>query len=906
MKNLSYAAQRLWAKKARSGNPSWLPLIIHLEDAAALSKIIWNKWLPEGTKRAVADGCECSEDEAGKLLVFIMAAHDIGKALPLFQSKPSTFPPGDTDERITEALIRAGLAMQPHPAFIAPRRSPHALAGQVILEDAGCSRNVAAIIGAHHGKPPSLSELIDGSADKQDANYYVREDGRAGWDAVRAELISYALALAGYAAFDDMPTPDTAAQVLFSGIAIVTDWIASNERYFPYIGLDDEVCEGTGVHRARKAFAELTFLKTAWQPETWEISPALFGDRFGFPPRPLQSAVLEVASSITQPGIFVIEAPMGIGKTEPALAVAEIFASVTQRAGVFFALPTQTTSDSMFPRLLRWIAGLEDGVHSVTLAHGKAQFNEDLQKLPHFGGSCGIAEDEENGAAVYTWFEGRKKALLADFVVGTIDQLLLLALKQKHVMLRHLALANKVVVIDECHAYDAYMNVYLCRALRWLGKYGVPVIMLSATLPSAKRSELVAAYLGQRIPKRRQTQSVSPAAAYPLLTYTDGEQVIQKAVETGTPSVCVDLAWLTYDNLVQTLEALLEGGGCAGVILNTVKRAQEVAAALHERFGESVLLLHSLFTSTDRIAKERRLRAELGRPCADVARPRLRIVVGTQVMEQSLDFDFDVLITDLCPMDLLLQRLGRLHRHSRERPAKLTNARCFILAADDLEPGSVAVYGKYLLMRTKALLPLRIMLPEDVSPLVQAVYEGRTDALPSIPEGYDEAREEWESVIERKEQKAERFRISPPWNDKRLNIEGWLHNDMPDAAGEAAVRDAADSLEVIVVRRDKNGGLRLLSNGQSLPRITPDEDSARRIARDSLRLPSALCMPHKIDGVIEELEAQGSAEVPMWQNSPWLHGCLFLVLDANNEAALSGYRLKYDGFLGLTYQKQNE
>ena len=649
-----------------------------------------------------------------------------------------------------------------------------------------------------------------------------------------------------------------------------------------------------GALRLKTARGKLDFLKTAWQPEGWTFPPELFAERFGFPPRSLQSAVIETANGIAEPGIFVIEAPMGVGKTEPALAVAEIFATVTGRSGVFFALPTQATSDGMFPRMRQWIAGLGSGKHSVELVHGKAQFNEDFASLARIGGSRGIAEeDDETCAVVYTWFEGRKKALLADFAVGTVDQLLQLALKQKHVMLRHLALANKVVIIDECHAYDAYMNVYLHRALQWLGAYRVPVILLSATLPAQKRDELVQAYLGKK--KAKQLPEAGPPA-YPCVTYTDGREIVPPhRIDAGVAPVSVSLERLSDAQITETLGALLSQGGCAGIILNTVKRAQAVAASLQAQFGDDVALLHSRFTATDRLAKEGTLRAELGKPSPEVRRPARRIVVGTQVIEQSLDLDFDVLITDLCPVDLLLQRIGRLHRHARPRPAKLESARCFVLMPEDdaLDPGSAVVYGEYLLLRTKALLPPRVVLPDDVSPLVQAVYGGDRAALPYIPEGYDRAEQDWEKLTREKEKGAKAFRILAPSFDKEDTMEGWLGTAVTDAAGEAAVRDSEDSVEVIAVRRGADGGLYLLSSGEPLPRgDVPDAELA-------------LCMPGKIDELISKLETQSKAEAPRWQESPWLRGSLILVFDADNTARLLGYRLQYDAFFGLTYEKED-
>ncbi|MHB1418236.1 MAG: DEAD/DEAH box helicase family protein [Bacillota bacterium] len=189
------------------------------------------------------------------------------------------------------------------------------------------------------------------------------------------------------------------------------------------------------------------------------VSSDLYWERLAFASNAVQSIAVQTAATILAPGILVLEVPMGVGKTEAALVAAEIFAAKAKRKGVFFALPTQATSDEIFPRILKWVEKLDsEELHSMRLMHGKAQFNEAYHNLV---GGVNVGEDEDGGVIVHKWFEGRKKAMLDDFVVETIDQLLLAALKQKHVTLRHLGLANKVVIIDECHAYDAYMSQYL-------------------------------------------------------------------------------------------------------------------------------------------------------------------------------------------------------------------------------------------------------------------------------------------------------------------------------------------------------------------------------------------------------------------------------------------------------------
>lgn len=294
-----------------------------------------------------------------------------------------------------------------------------------------------------------------------------------------------------------------------------------------------------------------------------------------------------------------------------------------------------------------------------------AELNENYLRLQGRGVQLEEDAQEEHRVQVHQWFRGNKQALLANFVIGTVDQLLLAALAQKHVMLRHLGLAGKVVIIDECHAYDTYMNCYLDRTLEWLGWYKVPVILLSATLPARRRTELVEAY---RQKKAAPDAPWKTSCGYPLLTWTDGAEVKQTAVPSDAPGQTVQLTTLTEPELPALLRRKLAEGGCAGVIVNTVKKVQKIAQLLRESLPDKeVQLFHAQFLMPDRAARENQLMARIGKGSAPECRNDL-IVVGTQVMEQSLDIDLDVLVTELCPMDLLLQRIGRLHRHHRSRP----------------------------------------------------------------------------------------------------------------------------------------------------------------------------------------------------------------------------------------------
>lgn len=893
-----------------------------------MALLLWRRWLPDGVKHRIAAGIRNgSEDEAEKLLVFLAAAHDIGKATPAFATKSSGF--RELDERIVDEMIEAGLPLGSTESLLHRTKTPHALATQILLHRAGCHETVAVVLGAHHGKPPDVDQLHL-NYEAYPENYYFKRNDKAPWDSVQQELITYACKQSGFDSVNHLPQLDLPTQVLLSGLLVMVDWIASDTELFPYVSVDElEVPDS--MQRAKVAWKKLAFT-IPWQLTNLWMNASLYRSRFGISmPYPIQTQVEDVLRSIREPGIVVLEAPMGAGKTEAALVAAEIMAYLTQRRGIFFALPSQATSDGVFSRIIQWVNQMSiDEKHSIRLMHGKAQFNREFQNL---GNGQSVDVDADEGAYVHEWFTGKKRSLLDDFVVGTIDQLLFAALKQKHVMLRHVGLANKVVVIDECHAFDAYMNCYLERALNWLGAYGVPVVVLSATLPAEKRKMVVDAYLGKRArissspittnPLEEpshvvQNRSRHPGESddwvtnreYPLITYTERTQVRQVSAPSARHQKVVEVGYLDYESVSKRLELMLQGGGCVGVILNTVRRAQELARVLASKFGaETISLLHSRFLTPDRIAREERLLNELGKPNDYHVRPRQRIVVGTQVLEQSLDIDFDVLISEWCPMDLLLQRMGRLHRHDRTRPSALRRPRFFIVQEtnDSFDDASVHIYSEYLLVRTRARLPQRIQLPHDIPHLVQDVYDSGSHFV-SESEKYQSAEDQYRLLLEKKRQRAEVFRIEGP---KTLpNLVGWLKTDVSDQRGEVAVRDAEDTLEVLLIQ-NVDGELRFLpwiDNVTILDRNRePPSDIAQQLARCSVRLPVAVSGRYRhLDETIRHLEQVNREWLGLWQRSPWLQGELFLVLDKDFSASLGKYQIRYHQDFGLEYTVQED
>ena len=903
----AHLVRLLAGKSDPSGGGGWLPLWMHARDTAGILRHLAQSWLPQAVRHTL--GLE--EELLYKLVTFLGMTHDGGKMTVAFQS--------NILRQLPEARERLQAHLSLPETFLNRSATPHAMASEAILLELGCPPGVASVIGAHHGKPQQdgLNDFISEQLENHPENYWGHGQ-EAIWRAMWQEMLDSALQESGLSDVTELPDLTIPAELLLTGLLTMADWIASNTTYFPLIPVEETGGETDYPARVERAWERLN-LTAPWESPYNSMDAGAFRQQFGFPPNSLQQAVLETVDNISAPGLLIIEAQMGVGKTEAALAAAEVFANRCQAGGLFFGLPTQATANGIFDRLMDWAeTQSEDMVHSIRLAHGMAELNAEYRQL--FPGHATTEEDAdrnndpESGVLVHRWFQGNRQALLADFVIGTVDQLLMAALKQKHLMLRQLGLAGKVVVVDECHAYDTYMNCYLDRALTWLGRYQVPVILLSATLPARRRAELVNAYLGGRA----EEGGWQTSRGYPLLTWTDGRQVCQRTVPLTEPGKTVQMAPLTEDRLPALLREKLAQGGCAGVIVNTVRKAQAVAAQLRQTLPEyEVLMFHAQFLMPDRAEKERTLLRRLGKHSTPAERDRL-IVVGTQVMEQSLDIDFDFLVTELCPMDLLLQRIGRLHRRvdRTDRPLPLQTAQCAVLDTgnESFDAGSKAVYGEWLLWRTRQLLPQAVVLPQDIPQLVQDTYGWEEKDV--LPQDTDSVRRREEYLLKRgkQEQKAAAFLIQPPTEHRlrpRRNVlDNWMNGEQKgtEAAARAAVRDGDPSVEVLLMVRYEDGSVHFLpwqEEGRAVAADCPPcQADSVSIARQRLRLPGYFSKRWTVDRVINELEEQNRRLLPEWQQAPMLKGELVLLLDENLTAHLSQTVLRYDRRDGLTWQKE--
>ncbi|WP_436501673.1 CRISPR-associated helicase Cas3' [Actinokineospora sp. HUAS TT18] len=913
----------VWAKSERDDAKrvtGWLPLFQHLDDTAGVAALLVDEWVSPQVISRLASELGGQVSDVRLLAAWLASVHDVGKVSPAFSIQVRS---------LANIMVSNGFVMSQQVEH-SPARSKvgHALVGHLAVRDwltdslafefRGAATQLASVVASHHGVPPE-------SGDVSFARGQVELVGKDEWARQRVALLERSMARVGgreaFARFAGVRL-SVPALALLTAVVIVADWIASNPDFFPLWGeaslgnlpVPDEVVT---ARRLRDGWAAVALPKR-WQSQVDDKSSVevLFRSRFDREEavvRDVQVAAVEAARAMQGAGLLVIEAPMGSGKTEAALLAAEVLAARTGADGCFVALPTQATTDAMFTRVHQWLRNLpgagQDGIVSVSLAHGKARLNEEFEGLVRKGRFASVGDKGDDcGVMAHQWLSGRKKSALASFVVGTVDQVLFAGLKSRHLMLRHLALAGKVVVIDEVHAYDVYMSRYLCRVLQWLGAYGVPVVLLSATLPDARRAKLVDAY------DSGAGTNTETASGYPVVTATGVAPTMLPLPKTST-DVVIDRLSDDLDTLVDYLRTHLREGGCAVVVRNTVTRVQETAARLSEEFGtEQVTINHARFLACDRSDRDRSLLEQFG---PEGTRPGLHIVVASQVVEQSLDVDFDLMVTDLAPMDLMLQRMGRLHRHERVRPGPLRRARCAVTGVSDWSAAPVAavrpssfVYEKDTLLRAAALLVDRgeIRLPHEIAELVGRAYDGSevgpADWRPAMASAAAEAAKTAIGRVER----ATTFLLDVA--NKPGSLVGWLRAGVGDADddghGAAQVRDGADSVEVIVVQSDGGGGLLVPSwvkgGGTQVPldEMVP-WSQAKVLAACTLRLPLALSHEGVIDQVIRELESRHRYD--SFTQNPLLKGQLVLEFDTDLSTELHGYALTYDLHQGLIHRK---
>ncbi|MUN54865.1 CRISPR-associated helicase Cas3' [Kocuria koreensis] len=946
----------MWAKTnyPGPGEPlEYLKLTDHALDSVHAAEVLWDS-RPVAVRHRLADLMHLSVDEVRRVLVFLAGAHDVGKCSRAFSVKNSEL--WAPIEAALEGSSPTDDLDQPH-AFHSALALVRWFRSRPDLDiPPSLQFDLAAVPGGHHGVYQRKTDLsfpleLVGEAEGEDP-WFAAQSALLDLIAERTGAISALNAL-------KVPFLGNIVVSLLTGLVIQADWTASNSFYYPLGPVSGEG-RPAREHRA----ASLTNRQAA--PRFTDPSLAMTADHFissrfarsrSFSANPYQRQAWDIACGLSDPaGLLLVEAPTGQGKTELALTYAEVLAARFGYEGLAFLLPTTATADGVLGRIRGWLerALPRDQVASMGLAHGRAELNEfftELPSRPH----APIDDLDAPSERVYADAScaRRKLRLNSHVVVGTIDQLLFAGLDSKHVSIRHEGLAGKVVIIDEVHATTPYMRVFLSAALRWLSALRVPVVVMTATLPPAAREDIVSAYrepLGWRERDRLQQRGnplASSAAGtdvfsddYPRLCYISPEDPTQDlAIPVPLDQTPTELTVSVIEDSDAELAARLDegtrDGGCVAVICNTIRRAQELYREVSKRVGGGVVLLHSQFTAADRASRERALLRQLGpADSPEVTRPHRLIVIGTSVLEQSLDIDVDLLVTDLAPMDLLIQRCGRLHRHpGRVRPRGLDSPRVlirgvsFLAGSPVLDQAVASIHPKSILYETLAAIthvgsPQQgtLRLPHEASHLVRQVYLER----PAKERGWnldlDSLRDEEgrevnarcaiaRSACLRSPAYAE-FEGALPGVGSREDLMRRNNWTEPEAFDAARVRDAEDSFEVILVR-DDDGAVSAASPNSPLNDVRLTDLAvltamqAQEFLMQRIRLPrrlitagtySAEAREARTLAVLDELEAQ---KVDLFQQHRLLAGELVLRLDSDLKTKLGGKTLEYSSEFGL-------
>lgn len=607
-------AQR-WPGKSAGEDGIEHPAIYHMLDVAAVAESL----------AAALD----MDSRLRQALVFLVALHDLGKINAAFRAmlRQGTPQAQGLHWEVTEALLWH------HDDLLASRLG-------------GCERHRKALYAAtagHHGRPPTKDpggtewrRMLRAAGEEAVA------DGRVVIDALLELWPGASLAM--------LEKAETAAlSWRLAGLVTAADWIASNPSWFPPCAPGPSLRDYLADRREKAAGAlGLAGLGTPDVTDT---------NLFDLDLRPLQEAVATTPIP-DGPMLAVLEDETGSGKTEAALILAQRMMRAGKGRGLYFGLPTMATADAMFARVAEMLRRLYAGAPSLALAHGRAELSERFRDIAQ----ARARNPDEPGPT--DWFlDNRRRALLADVGVGTIDQALLAVVRARHAALRQFGLSRKILIVDEVHEMgDPYMGRLLESLLHAHAALGGSAILLSATLPLDLRQRLVAAFeegAGRKSPETRESR------AYPALTVP--RAAAPAVVARPSPRGPLHVARLSQleEALDQLAEAAERGAACV-LIRNAVDEAMAAFERLAAR-GVPADLLHARFALCDRKRHEARVLRTFGKDRAP--RPG-RVLVATQVVEASLDLDFDVMVSDLAPMAALIQRAGRMWRHMDARPAK--------------------------------------------------------------------------------------------------------------------------------------------------------------------------------------------------------------------------------------------
>jgi CRISPR-associated endonuclease/helicase Cas3 len=731
---------------------------------------------------------------------------------------------------------------------------------------------VYAVTG-HHGEPPDAGQ----------ATIYAHFDtcDEAAAAAFVAEIRALSPPDIALAALCALPTEHAvriarACSWWLAGVAVLADWLGSNTRFFPYDVQErplNDFWRDIALSQAQRAIEAAGVLP---QPAAQGSRLQDIFTRERIPVLTPLQAWADTNELPAGPQLYLLEDVTGAGKTEAALTLAYRLMAQDEAGGIFIGLPTMATANAMFERVIAVANRLfsPQARPSVILAHGRrdfvASFRAAVLTADRAEGDPRQADDSASARCASWLADHNKKALLASIGVGTIDQALLAVLHARHQSLRLLGLFRKVLIVDEVHACDAYMQELLEGLLQFHAAAGGSAILVSATLTMDVKRKLAAAFAAGRGWPAPDLAS----NGYPLITRVDAGSTTEHHVGTRQEvQRRVEVAYSSdRDQVIAEIRAAVAAGRCVCWVRNTVADAIEAWESIRRDGPElNCTLFHARFALGDRLAIEDKLRSAFG-PLSGPAQRRGRIVIATQVIEQSLDVDFDLLISDLAPIDRLIQRSGRQQRHPRDRDGtpigggdERGGVRTIVFGPPWAEtpaanwisaffPRGAAVYphaGRLWLTARELIARGGFSMPEDARALIETVYASEAEFSEGLQARSNEAEgRDWAAV---NIAFAARLKIETGY--ARGHSGAWLADDAaPALASEdgwdlgAATRQGETTVNVRIARLENgtcvpwcDGGdalelstVRVIARHIKEPIVEPAQIAVLEIARSAL------------------------------------------------------------------------
>lgn len=905
--------ERFWAKTGKGefedGSPQYHPVICHLADTASVAREIVRSYLSQSAINTLKKGLGIQDEESLiRCCGFLAGCHDLGKVSPAFQFQVSKVGKALLGDNLYDLWLKMPDRKTPH-GLVTAKTMPEFLLDSGLgshltnRKASQLARRLAIIVGGHHGFFPSHAEI----GELDDDLCGMGEDDELQWRRFSQRIFEQ---LQGYVKLTEADFPsdcDNAAAMILAGLTTVSDWIASDPKEdggFPYRknGVSFEDYQVKLPDLAKNALEQMGWMKAKKGQEL------TFGELFPKNPipRPLQQAAIDLSKTLVPPCLVMVEASMGEGKTEAALYLADYLQHQTSAGGFYIGLPTQATSNAMWARVKEFLGKRyqDEKFVNLTLSHSAASLKDDYYK-------CRLEEQvyDDDGkrsvkVVVSKWHSAKRRTLLTPYGVGTLDQGLMGIVRSKWQFVRLFGLAGRTVILDEIHAYDLYTSTLLELFLEWLAVLGSPVIALSATLPKQTRQKLLSAYAkGCGHPDIQ-----LPQAEYPrITTFLGGEADVRSFEPSKHVCRSLNIEWVKDDKWKIALKEKLSDRGCVAVICSTVGRAQMVFTELQSYFApEELGLFHGRFLFVDRDRREKKCLRDFGKE--SITRPEKYVLVTTQVIEQSLDVDFDLMISYIAPIDLLLQRSGRLHRHEerdKNRPELLKQPTMWLVEPtlnDEGNPNfqeSEIIYNRHILLRTWLALRKRncVQLPAEMDDSVESVYldaDAPEDLEFVHQQDWQASRTDYQTGETRtKISKANAVKLPPaiPESDPEDFTRAGTEDDDNTIAKVTRLGDP--TVTTIFLQQTDKGLVFPGTDEQVEPDRTPDFPMIQKILAHSTRIGTR--------GLVQALAAEH--KVPSEWNSALLRYCAYIVLDSQGKAQVDKWELVRDPDLGIVINR---